>query len=152
MIFLPQMNFYNIYSGKHIWKWNFNFSVESTWSCQSGIQILCNIGGADHDYSVVFLKAIHLVQKLIESVLKFSIALALVSGRSFASNGIDFINKDHHGTILFPRLLKKFTHSFGPHSNIELDKFTTRRINKWNSRFSGSRFGQEGFSSSWWSI
>lgn len=109
---------------------------------------------------MILFKTIHLIQKLIQSSLTFSISLSSKarSSRTHRRSSsrkpycINLIYK-YHACSTFVRdlscLRKQVSYSLGSQSDIQLNKFTARSIYNGYFGFSGSSLRHQRFSSSW---
>jgi len=79
-------------------QWEFNFPIESTWSQKSWIKSISSIGGHNTFDVNVLIETIHLLEKLNQNSLNFSICTGICI-KSFCSNSIDLINENNRGSI-----------------------------------------------------
>ena len=87
-----------------------NHAVKSTRARQGRVKHIGSIGCSNDDDLIGGLEAIHLNQDGVEGLLAFIMTTGRESTAAASANGIDFIQEDDAGRILF-RLLEQIAHA-----------------------------------------
>ena len=103
--FVSGVNLENLLSSADIGYLYVYLSVETTGTKKSGVENIGAVGGRHYDYTVVFLKTVHLNKQLIESLFPFVVSSA-ESRASLTSYRVDFVYKYDAGHVVF-RLVEK---------------------------------------------
>src|SRR5882757_4356232 len=122
-------------------------AVEATGTEQGGIEHVGAVGGSDQNDAVVGLKTVHLNQQLIQGLLPLIVAAAK-TGAAMTSNGIDFVDEDDAGGILFS-LFEQITYPAGADADEHLDKVGTGNGKERDVGFTRNGTGQEGLAGAW---
>mmetsp|Transcript_62077 Transcript_62077/g.173336 ORF Transcript_62077/g.173336 Transcript_62077/m.173336 type:complete len:390 (+) Transcript_62077:291-1460(+) len=139
-----------------VWMRQFNLSIQSPTSQQSGIQDIGTICGSNDLDHFVTGETIQLTEKFQHGTLDFTIA-ALISTESFCTNGIDLINKEdcaRRHALLYLGLgkLKGVSNKFGSVSNEHLHQLRAGQFEKDGIGLIGTRSCQQGLSGTGWSV
>src|SRR6266704_403292 len=115
-------------------------AVEATWAQERLIQPIGPVGGSDDDHSLARIKAIHLNEQLVQSLL--TLVVAVDAGPTLATDGIDFINKDDaRGRFL--GLIEQVTHATGTDPDQHFDELRTTYCEEWHARLACNGTCQE---------
>mmetsp|Transcript_809 Transcript_809/g.1489 ORF Transcript_809/g.1489 Transcript_809/m.1489 type:complete len:326 (+) Transcript_809:667-1644(+) len=100
-----------------------NLAVEAARAQQRGIEYVGAVGCRDDDDALVGLEAVHFHQQLVKRLLTLIIA-ATVASATGPAHGVDFVDEDDAGRVLF-RLLEHVAHTAGTDAHEHLDKVGT---------------------------
>src|SRR5208282_4815993 len=121
-------------------------AVKAAGAEQGGIEHVRTVGGGDEDDAFVGFEAIHLDQQLIEGLLAFIVSAA-ESGATMASDGVDFIDEDDAGSVLFA-LLKEVADAACADADEHLDKVRAGDGEERHVGFAGNGAGEQRFAGS----
>ena len=110
------------------------------------IQNIWPVGGGNQNNPFVGFKPVHFHQKLVEGLLPF-IMSAAQTGAPMPPHGVNFIDKDDAGGILFA-LDKQVPDPGGAHADKHFHKIGTADAEKRHPGFTGNGPGQQGFAGS----
>ena len=102
---------------------NGHLTIKAAWTQQGGIQHIRTVGGRQNDDAAVALKAIHLSEQLIEGLFALIVSAADTSS-ALTANGINFVNKDQAGGVLFGPF-EQIAHTAGTNTNKHLHELRT---------------------------
>ncbi len=77
--------------------------VKASGAEQGRVKDIGTVGGGNDDNAFVGLKAVHFHQQLVQGLFPFIVACAK-AGTSFASHGVNFVDKDDAGGVLLALL------------------------------------------------
>ena len=103
------------------------------------------VGSGQNDDTLVGRKAVHFHQKLVQGLLTLVMAAAQ-AGAALAAHGVDLIDKDDGGGVLFG-LVKEIADPGGAHAHIELHKVRTRDGEEVDAGLTRHGAGQQGLAS-----
>ena len=141
--FILCMYFENFFSRLYIRHADDNLAIESARSQQRRVQNIRTVGGCQDDNSGIFVKSVHLHQKLVQGLFSFVISAAQ-AGTSLPSYGIDFIDKNNARCILLC-LLEEVTNTGSTHTDEHLHEIRTGNRKERYARFTCSGLGNVGF-------
>ena len=121
---LAHVDFQNLFPAPNIGQANHYLPVETPGSQQRRIQHVWPVGRGNHDHAVIQLKAVHFHQQLVQSLFAF-IVTAAQTRAPVSAHGVDFVNKDDAGRLLF-RLLKHVSNTGRAHTHKHLDEVGSR--------------------------
>ena len=128
------------------WQWDNDLAIKTTWTQQRWVQNIGAVGGRQNDDPFRCLKAVHLREQLVQSLLAL-VMTATESSTAFATDGINFVNKDN-GFTHFASLLEKITNTTCSDTHEHFHEVRTSHRQKSNASFSCDGTGEESFSSS----
>ena len=120
--------------------------VKAAGAQQGLVQDLGPVGGPDDQDTLGGLKAVHLREQLVESLLPLLVAPS-IPGVTASADGVDLIDKNDAGRILIG-FLEQITHSGSAHADIELDEIRACQGKEGHMRLSGDSLGEQGLACS----
>src|SRR5579884_1802516 len=120
-----------------------DLAVEATGAQQSGVEDIWPVGGGDDDNVGILLEAIHLDEQLIERLLALIVA-AQAGIIALAANGIDFVDEDDAGRVVFG-LFEEVAHARCANADEHLDKFRAAHAIEGDIGLAGHRTGDKRF-------
>ena len=120
-----------------------HLTVETARAGEGRIQGFRTVRSCQDDDPCIFFKSVHFGQKLVQGLFSFIIAPD-GSSPSLLANSIDFIDEYDAGRFFFG-LFEKVTDFGRTHADEHFHKFGTGNGEEGNSRFTGYRFSQHGF-------
>ena len=133
----------NRHAATDIRKTNHNISVETTRSSQSLVQHLGEVSGSQDDDSAILLETIQFGEQLVERLFD----ICSIPGVSFASNGVEFVDKNNSRGFAFCSR-EQISDSLGANSNVDFIKLTTRHEEERDTSFSSNSSSEESLSGS----
>src|SRR6185503_3557533 len=97
------MDFENFSTAAQVRSIHHDLPVKPTRSKQGRVQHIRPVGGCNQNDSFCCIKPIHLNQQLIEGLFAFVMS-ATQPCATKPADGIDFVDKDNTGSVLFPLL------------------------------------------------
>jgi hypothetical protein len=122
---------------------NNHLSVKATGSQQCRIQNIGAVGGRNQNDPFIGFKPIHLNQKLVQGLFSF-VMPATESGTSMPANGIDLVNENDTGCILFA-LDEQIPYPGCAHAYEHFHKIRAADAKKGHSGFTRNGPRQKGF-------
>ena len=136
------MNTEDTSTSLEVGKINGNLPIETSRSQQGLIQNIHPVGSSNGNYARISIKSIHLHQNLVNSLLPLVISSSK-SSTTLTSHGINLIDKDDAGGILFG-LREYVTDARGSDTDEHFDEFGTGDRDEGDSCFAGHGFGEKG--------
>lgn len=93
-----RVDFKNIKTSINSWIWEFNFSINSTWSEKSRIKNINSVCGHNNFDIIWLFESIQLREEFEHGSLNFTISSSGIG--SFTSYGIDLIHENNTGSML----------------------------------------------------
>ena len=124
-----------------------DLTVETSGTQKGFIQYVYTIGSGKDNNATVRTETIHFCQELVQCIFAFIISShcrVFTTGTSYC---INFINKNDTGSFLFC-LAKEVANSGSTYTNKHFNKVWTCQREKRYIRFTGHRFGKQGFTCS----
>mmetsp|Transcript_64741 Transcript_64741/g.75277 ORF Transcript_64741/g.75277 Transcript_64741/m.75277 type:complete len:284 (+) Transcript_64741:420-1271(+) len=140
------MNFKNFKARAFVWKRNFDLSVQTTWSHECRIECIWSIGGHDDFDFTKIVETVHLVQKLHQCSLNFSVSTASFR-KSSASDSIDFVH-ENNARLMLLCIGKHFSNDSGTLSDILINDTRSDNFQETGLDVAGKGSGNKGFSGS----
>ena len=139
------MNLEDRFASADIRQIDHHAAVKAAGTQQSGIEHIGTVGRGDENHAFVRFKAIHFDQQLVQRLLAFVVSAAQASA-AVASDGVDFIDEDDAGSVLFA-LLEEVADAAGADADEHLNKVGTGDGEKRDIRFAGDRPRQQSLTS-----
>src|SRR5437762_6227977 len=125
------MNLENSQAAIPVGPFHYHTAVEATRTQESLVEAIWPVcGGNNHD-SLTRIKAIHLNQQLVQSLL--ALVIAIDTGPALATDGIDLIDEDDAGSR-FLRLIEEITHTTRADTDQHFHELRAAHREEWNSR------------------
>src|SRR5262249_20788868 len=120
---LAGMHTQNLFASTDVRKRNHNTAIEAAGPQQRRIKNVRAVGGGDQDHAFVGLKAVHLHQQLVQSLLALVVPAAQACA-AMTAHGVNFVDEDNAWSVLLA-LLKQVANPAGAHAYEHLDKVRT---------------------------
>ena len=122
-------------------------TVKPSGTQKGGVQYIPSVGGGHDNYTLIYRKAVHLNQQLIQCLLAF-IMSAAEAGTAVTADSVDLINK-HNGRRDFFCLFKKVADPACTDTDKHFNKITAADGEERNSGFTCNSFGKQCFPCTW---
>ena len=116
-------------------------TVKPSGTGQGGVQRLRTVGGCQNDDAGIALEAVHLRQKLVQSLLPFVVSADLTV--TFFADGVDLVDKYDAGSLLLG-LLEKVTDLGSAHAHEHLYEFGAGHGEEGHVGFTGHGLSKHG--------
>src|SRR5499427_8303015 len=120
-------------------------AIKATWSQEGLIQAVWPVSSSDDLHSLARIKAIHLDQQLVQSLL--ALVVAIDAGAALATNSINFVDKDDAGSS-FLGLIKQVAHAARTHADQYFDELGAAHREERHSHFACNCACEQGFTGS----
>ena len=128
------MYFKNFFSCLYVGQVNNYLSVKSAGTQQRAVKNVGSVRRRHDDDALVFLKAVHLNQQLVQGLLSFVVSAA-ETGTSLSAHRVDFVD-EHDARSIFLCLVERITDTGSTDADIEFNEVRTAYLEKRNARFS----------------
>ncbi len=115
--------------------------VETAGAQQRRVEYILAVGRREHDDSLVGLETVHLDEQLVQCLLALVVAAAKTAA-AVPPNGVDFINEQYTGRILF-RVVEHIAHARRAHAHKHLHKVAAADREERHASFPGDRLGEQ---------
>src|SRR5205085_4097656 len=122
-------------------------AVETAGAEQGRIENVRAVGRDDQDHAFVRFKAVHLNEQLVQGLFALIVSAAQ-AGATMAANGVDFVDEDDTGGVLFA-LLKQVADAAGADANEHFHEIRTGNREEWHIGLAGNRPRQQCFAGAW---
>ncbi len=140
-----RMNLENSQAAIPVGPFHYHTAVEATRTQERFVQAIGSVCSSDDDNGLARIKAIHLNQQLVQSLL--ALVVAVDAGASLATDGIDLIDEDDAGSR-FLGLIEEITHTTRADTDQHFHELRAAHREEWHSRLTGNGACQQGLTSS----
>src|ERR1019366_2210155 len=120
----------------------YHAAVETAGAEQGGIEHVGAVGGGDQDDAFVGFETVHFDEQLVEGLFALIVSAA-ESGAAMAADGVDFIDEDDAGGVLFT-LLEEVADAAGADADEHFYEVRTGDGEERNIGFAGDGAGEQG--------
>lgn len=140
------MNFQDLLTASDIRTANAHFPIKTAGTEDCRIQNIHTVGCCHDDDALVVTEAVHLDEHLVQSLFSLIVS-ASHTGSAASGHGIDLVDEDDTGSVLF-RLGEKVTDTGSAHADEHFHEIRTGNAEEGNACLTGHGLGEKGFTGS----